>query len=261
MKVVVNDLQKNEYYVFSSNVGNLYFFNEGNIVLKKGINRFDISAIKDNILSTYNSSNLSVEELRLSNIKKANKIDLTRKNNFYAKHIREDWEHYGVIPQYDIYIYCGVGGDCQVNYIGEYLHNDIDGEKTYINGYGIKATFETKKAIHEYIECDNYILKDGERFGDGYGTKENPVYSTFDFNKRFINPVDKKGVIKKWFEKNVSNCCLTFQSDYITRREKDENRLLMERIAEIMSEETSQHISHYGVKRMMEKLNISIKEQ
>ena len=51
------------------------------------------------------------------------------------------------------------------------------------------------------------------------------------------------------------------ESDYYTRTEKTDDRLLREKIAEIISDCTyNKHISHYEVEKMLEKLNITIKE-
>ena len=143
---------------------------------------------------------------------------------------------------------------------------ETSGEKDYLTLY--KLSFANVQTVSEpkieRIICDNYTLKDGEKFGDYYGRdKAHACISSFDSsNSKFREPNEnpEKGILKRYFENVLYNDFIV-KSDYYTRTEKDPARVEREKIAEVIN--TCLHnksISHYDVENLLKKLNISIKE-
>lgn len=237
-------------------------YNENGIIFSTKRGGFDRATINGNKCATYYANRVSEIELPIDNIRNALKLNLNKNDVFSIKYI--PGERYTIRNGRALYIHTKY---IKVETIGEYLGIETSGEKGYLTIY--KLTFANAQTVREpkidRIICDNYTLQDGETFGDGYGKdKARAVISTFDTAKsRFVKGADnpaEKGILKKYFA-DISYTEFIVKSDYYTRTEKDAARVEREKIADIINSCLhNKSISHYDVERMLEKLNISIKD-
>ena len=204
---------------------------------------------------------------------RALKLNLNRKDNFYMKH---PGKTYSFDPANDLYIYCGDGGDAVLEYNGEKLAFEHDGEKDFMETYTVtfKTGYQYKKYIIERYSMENplaYALQPGESFGDGYGSKDRPVIKMYD-NSDKMDLLEKihgenakeleKGIMKKYTVIETGFAGILITSPYYTRIEKDTARQDREKLAKIISGclYSGKTVSHYEVENLLEKLNISIKQ-
>ena len=206
LKYVFNDLAHNKYDVLSDSIEDVYFYNDNGVILSRRLKNADFNKIDGVKISSIYGDRL--EEIYFnSSIRKANKLNLTKKDNFYIKHTLKDYEklcYFG--GAYDLYIYCGTDTDVIIKELGEYIAMEYDGKTEYKKAFEI--TFKNcvlYELAYERIICNNYTLKEGETWGDHYGTKDAPVVRAFDYSG-LVSPITKtkgeKGILKKWIEHN-----------------------------------------------------------
>lgn len=233
-------------------------YNENGVIFSTIRSGLERASIKDGKCSTYYSNTVYKIELPIYNIRNAQKLNLTKKDVFTIKYIPDN--RYSIRNGKALYIPINY---INVENIGEYLAFDTNGEKNFLTLY--KFTFTNVQTVKEpkidRIICDNYILKDGESFGDGYGPdKKHARITTFDTSEYRINKPVEKGILKHYFE-NVQYNDFIIKSDYYTRTEKDPARIEREKLASIINECLyNKTISHYDVEKLLQKLNITIKE-
>lgn len=225
--------EKAPYYFYDGgNVQDVFLFNESGIVSKFDDMRIELAEIKGDHIETVNKYHETLVGLNIGKVKRKNKIDLTKKENFI---IKSDSNVFLRKP-YDLYIYAGVGSDVEIVNFSEYKYGSgLDGEQWFMMGYKLKFNRGAfiKKGMFEKIICDNYTLKDGERFGDGYGTKENPIVRWFDTSKHLLpGRKPEHGIIKSWYETQTTTEQLTIKGTYISRKEQTEERKNREKLAE-----------------------------
>ena len=236
-------------------------YNESGVIFSTVRGGFERATINGGKCSAYYANKVSEIDLPIDNIRNALKLNFNKCDVFSIKYIPND--RYTIRNGRALYIHTNY---INVENIGEYLSLETNGEKSYLTLYRFNfANVQTvREPKIERIICDNYTLKDGEKFGSHYGPdKEHAVISTFDTSESiFIKRADKpaeKGILKHYLE-NVSYSEFIVKSDYYTKTEKDAARVEREKLAEIMTgclRGTS--ISHYDVENLLKKLNISIK--
>ena len=197
-------------------------------------------------------------DLPIESIRNAQKLNFSKNDVFTIKYFPKD--RYTIRNGRALFIPAEL---ITVECLGEFLSHEGNGEKSFLTVY--QLNFSTPQAVQEpqikKIVCDNYTLKDGEKFGEWYGSDEaHAVISAFDTSKSLFNKGRKaeRGILKKFYSPVIYNSFVV-QSDYYTRQDKDAARVEREKIAEIMKEITRESISHYDVERLLTKLNISIK--
>lgn len=237
-------------------------YNENGVIFSTVRGGFERATIDGNKAKTHYANRVSEIDLPIENIRNALKLNFGKGDIFTIKYIPND--RYTIRNGRALYIHTSY---INVENIGEYLSIETNGEKNYLTLY--KFSFSNVQAIKEpkieRIICDNYTLKDGEKFGSYYGTdKDHAIISTFDTSESIYikqaNKTPEKGILKHYFENVLYNDFIV-KSDYYTKTEKDPERITRENIAEIIN--TCLHnktISHYDVANIMQKLNISIKE-
>ena len=236
-------------------------YNESGVIFSTVRGGFERATIKGEKCFSDYRNNVGEIELPADNIRHARKLSFDRKDIFDITYYPE----HRYIPRNGKALYIHTNY-INVEIMGEYLSMTGNGEKNYLTLY--RLTFAIVQTVSEpkfeRIICDNYTLKDGEKFGGGIGRdKEHAIISTFDTSESKIaartNRPGEKGIIKHYFE-DVQSIEFIAKSDYYTRTEKDAARVEREKIAEIMN--TCLHgktISHYDVEKMLDKLNITTK--
>ena len=225
---------------YTANYNNLFVYNESEIVFE-----------------TCRPNNIDIE-LSGIEIRSARKANLSKGDCFEIKSTKNN-EYRCFTNGKDLYIPTSI---FELVSVEEKMHMQHDGEKNYKNVYSFKIRCEAHKYTKHYEKVTDLPkdmpLKDYDptgEFGGGF-SKDHAMY---DVSTNF--KTKETYVCKKWLTyDSISE--LVIDSDYYTRTEKDEERLHREKIAEILTDCTysNTHISHYEVARILEKLDISIKE-
>jgi hypothetical protein len=237
-------------------------YNENGIIFSTVRGAFERATIDGKKCSTYYGNRVFYIDLPIDNIRNALKLNFNKNDVFTLKEYAND--RYEIRNGRALYIpekYISVGN------LGEYLALETNGEKDFLTLY--RLAFATVQTVSEpkieRIICDNYTLQDGETFGSYYGKdKAHAVISTFDTSESAYHQKKgipaEKGILKHYFEDVTYNEFIV-KSDYYTRTEKDEARTEREKIAEIINSCLyNKTLSHYDIGKIMEKLNITVKE-
>lgn len=191
--------------------------------------------------------------LNLTNeIKRAIKVNLDRKDNFYVKKVGR----YSFETGKAVYIHIS---EISVENIGEQLAFDTKDEKCYLQGIILRKenAFTMKRKRYEKIYCDNFTLPEGGKWSSCYGSDID--HACYD---PFTDKEGKKGVVKRWFEIETISELLTGKNGY-TRMEYSEERKQREKLADRMNELNifgHNHISHYDIEKLLEYFDITEKE-
>lgn len=244
---------------WGSNINKLFVYDNGEILAE--LESIQEHTIKDNKISEVYDG-MPLEVYIKGEIKKALKLNLNRKDNFYMINSEK---RYSFEPAYNLYLHVSAFANFEKN--GEILHHDYDHEKCFLDSYKItfyKATFKRHKL--EHIICEDYTLENEESFGSGYGwDKEHAQISYYEIDENTFSArksperIGEKGIIKKWFEKETlsNHELLATKRGYTTividdYREK--SRELAEKINKILP---SKHISYYDIETL-QKAGITI---
>lgn len=249
------------YFCEGGNIQDIYIYNENGIIVKFDYARIELGELIENgILTSVNEYSRKLEAINLTAVKRANKINLSRKDNFMVNTSSDAY-----IPHpYDLYIYAGVGGDLEILSRKEYPYgHDNNGEQWFMNAYEIKFNCGAivGKNHSVKIPCENYTLKEGETFGSGRGTKENPIIRTYDTNdyifKKNIKP--EKGVIRSWWESETVFSTLFIKDSLVSRIEKTEERLNRETLSGEIEKIIGYHIPDYKMSELLNHYSITKK--
>jgi hypothetical protein len=237
-------------------------YNENGIIFSTVRGAFERATIDGKKCSSHYGNRVFYIDLPVDNIRNALKLNFNKGDVFNIKEYAKD--RYEIRNGRALYI---PEKYISVENLGEYLALETNGEKDFLTLY--RLAFATAQTVSEpkveRIICDNYTLQDGETFGSYYGKdKAHAVITTFDtsesaYHKRKGTPAEK-GILKHYFEDVIYNEFIV-KSDYYTRAEKDEARTEREKIAEIINSCLyNKTLSHYDIEKIMEKLNITVKE-
>lgn len=190
--------------------------------------------------------------------KRAVKLNLSRKDNFYMKyHGDYSWES-GI----SLYIHVS---EISAAPAGEFLAFESNGERCYKNA--VRLHFNHGATVHR-LKCErvpnagrDFVPPEGCKWSKDYSQNpEKPFYDVF----RPIRGVDESEepvVVKRWISKETIGEILV-ESSYYTRRETDPGRALREKIADEMNKvlHSNKHLSHYDVEKLLTVFNITFKE-
>lgn len=224
---------ENEILILGRNIEHLYIYGDGEILAD--IDRLETyEKCKEFYNSVYDGE---IRKVFLSNgLKRANKINLNRSDNFYAKN--PNCRYTSIDSPYNLYIH---KSECNLIDLGDVIVNRINHEENYKHAFLVtfkKVEFKRRKI--ERIICDDYTLQDGERFGDGYGTIEHKQVSYFDtsntlYGKKHPEHNKEKGIIKRWCENEVvENGGYIITSRYYSKCIKDDYRKQLDDLSETL---------------------------
>ncbi len=122
----------NKEFAYGDYINKIYFYMNGVVVLSvsgaKNIKAYALPSEKKQVAK----SNYQIEEITLSFLRKANKVKLNSKKNFYVRSNR-DYQR----KEYDIYINCNSNGEVSIENLGEYIISKKDGVTEYRTAYRV----------------------------------------------------------------------------------------------------------------------------
>lgn len=187
-------------------------------------------------------------------VKKANKLNLSRKDNFIIKNPEYK---YSIDKPYILYLNIKAVDDFRL--YGDVLATDHDHEKCYLETYAIKfPKIEFKRSKFEkFPGLEDYTLQEGESFSEWYGV--DPEHKTvwhYDTTKSPFNKSKpgEKGIIKRWREKETNNNYIM----YLTKRcytkiVYDDFRISTMETAKKLNDilGTRSHLSYFDIEKLI----------
>lgn len=223
---------------YEANYNNLFIY-EGENILYTTSRVYDLK---------FELEGLKIRNARKINFAKADIFDVktSDKNSFFKN-------------GKDLYIPSSV---ISVESVTEKEVFEHDGETNYKNVYALKLHCDAhiwNTHIEKVIDLPSNIpLQDYDKngiFSSGFSKNHN----TYEYHT--LAKTGEERLLKKWMTYDAITE-IELESDYYTRTEKTNERLQREEIASIISSclYGDKSVSHYEVDKLMEKLNITIKE-
>lgn len=189
--------------------------------------------------------------------KRARKINLSRKDNYYLTYKGDySWEN-GI----SLYIHVS---EVSATPAGEYLAFENHGERCYKNAVRLHfhhgATIHRRNVERVPDAGKDFRPPEGCKWSDGYSPNpEKPFYDVVTPGKWSGEP-GESFVVRRWIEKETVSEILV-EASYYTRKEADPERANREKIAAAMSEVLygNKTVSHYEVEKLLEVFNITFK--
>lgn len=220
---------------FEANYNNLYIYNGEEI-----------------LYSTCRPYNMDIEIDDIE-IRSARKLIFDKKDCFEIKTPTNEGRMF--TNGKDLYIHTSVISIESVNevialkYYGETDYKKKYKLKLHCNAYRWNIHREKVNDLEKGVPL--YEYDPNGIWSDSY-SKKNSTYS--------ISIRDGVSQVYKSWQTHDKITEIEIESDYYTRTEKTEQRLYEEEIAKIMSECSGGNLSHYDVRRMLEKLEINIRK-
>lgn len=208
----------------------------------------------------------SVYDGRIDNItlasepKKARKENLTRTDNYLLKYTSNySWDN-----GYTLYIH---ESEISVNPAGEFVYLDSHGETDYRNAvnlhfvHGVTFTRCKIEKVCDYNGNEKFTLPNGCKWSNGYS--RDPEHPNYDVVHRSrFSKTESDYIVKRWLEPETAHDVFT-ACNGISRREKTQERLQREHIADFCNEHKVFHreISHYEIENMMQYFDIKLREE
>lgn len=265
MKIEFYNNNTKEFMMNGENLNRVYIYNNGEILAE--LYDFETDEVENGKIR---KNEKTIEKIYLNGeIKRANKLNLSRKDNFIFKNTEKE---YNFEPSYNLYIHVS---EVNYKYIGDVLANEFNNEKNYFEVYKIAfpCIVTTERAFERVVlkDGENYKLKDGETFGDWYGeNKHNAIVKPYEITKesflgrREKSRVGEKGIVRKWIEETVlENESVLLHKPYYSKCIKDDYRLEAERTAKKLNEILGSHknLSYYDIDRLQQSgVKITFKE-
>ena len=232
------------------NVRSIYIYGNGEIKFSDNNWCFEEyhTSRSDRYESTYMGK---VDEINLSKIPvRAIKVNLSRKDNYFVKqHGRYDFEK-GIA----LYIH---ESEISVQDDGEKIAMQNENQTCYLHAYTLtfQHGFKINRPHLEKIICDgSWKLPENGRWGNFYGTTENPCFDTFQHD-------NESGVIKRWRTTETAYTLTTKAGPY-SRIEYSDECLENQRIADAINDARcfTRSVSHYDIERLKKICDIKLKE-
>ncbi len=148
-------------FCYSDCIENIHFFKDGEVIASFNLGCFCPLEKPNNSTEKISRSEKYkyIDTIKLGVIKKANKINLNHKYNFYTKSNSKDYFH----KAYDLYINCGVCGDATIECIGEYVMFENGGESCYKKIYEVTLKHGTllKNLTNELERKNSFVIASG----------------------------------------------------------------------------------------------------
>lgn len=224
-----------------TNYNNLFIYNAAGDILYTTHRPYDMNIIIDGV-TVRNARKINYSKMDIFEAKTSGKDDFLYTRN--GKDLYIPNTIFEVVKSY------------------EKLHFEHDGEKDYKTIYEIKLHCNVTR-WNKHMEkvadlAPNQELKTYDENGI-FSNKYSKHHNTYHVSTHF--KTGETIVFKKWLTLDTLES-LEVESDYYTRTEKDSERENREKIADVINSclYSNKTISHYEVARLLEKLNITIKE-
>ena len=191
--------------------------------------------------------------LHLNNeIKRANKENLNRKDNYILKYKNS----YSLYSGYALYIH---SSEINVEYLGEKIAMQSKTETNYLQAYKFTFAAGAVRDVYNYerFEYDkNFMLPEGARWSSCMGTEAHPCYDSY--NNRATG---EQGIIKRWATIETIKETITTKRGYSKTIYSDEEKKRREYV-KIINEKRCfyKDISSYELEKLQQYFNITLKE-
>lgn len=187
-------------------------------------------------------------------LKRATKLNFNRDDNFYMNYTGD----YSFENGYQVYIN---ESEIKVSYLGELLNSEFHDagettQKNYKHYYNLTFKgFYGDRSFLEPVYCDNYELKENERFADSYGTPLAPT--VHPFSDYVISKRGQKGVFRKWHRAcYFNNITVKVAPGPYSKIEYLGIEKTARELSKEIENETNLHISSYDLRRILTKFDI-----
>lgn len=193
-----------------------------------------------------------INTLFLNNeIKKANKENLNRKDNYILKYKND----YSFNSGYALYIH---KDEINVEYLGEKIAMQTKTETNFLHTYKFIFTAGAVRDIHHYekFNKENFVLPEGARWSSCFGTEKNPCFDTYNNYK-----TGESGIIKRWITQETIKETITTKRFYSKTIYSDEEKQRREFVKLINEKKCFyKDISSHEFEKMQQYFNITLKE-
>ena len=193
-----------------------------------------------------------IHTLFLNNeIKKANKENLNRKDNYILRHKG----NYSFDSGYALYIH---KDEINVEYLGEKIAMQTKTETNFLHTYKFTFAAGALREIHhcEKFNKENFILPEGARFSSCFGTEKNPCFDTY--NNRVTG---ESGIIKRWATQETIKETITTKRFYSKTIYSDDEKQRREYVTLINKKKCFyKDISTYELEKLQRYFDIKLKE-
>ena len=246
MKIKAN----NENYSIE-NLQRIVVYGEGVILYDNPEGYIEEYTIKDDKLNSMYPGRLNT--LYLNNeIKKANKENLNRKDNYILKYKNT----YAFNSGYALYIH---KDEISVKYLGEKIAMQSKTETNYLNAYKFTFAAGAVRDVYNYerFEYDkNFTLPEGARWGSTMGTEAHPCYDSY--NNRATG---ESGIIKRWATTETIKETITTKRGYCKTVYSEDEKKRREFVKIINDKKCFyKDISSYELEKLQQYFNITLKE-
>lgn len=185
-------------------------------------------------------------------IKKANKENLNRKDNYILKYKNS----YSLYSGYALYIH---KSEINVEYLGEKIAMQTKTETNYLHTYKLTFAAGAVRDVHHYerFEYDkNFTLPEGARWSSCIGTEKSPCYDSY--NNRVTG---ETGIIKRWATQETTHEIITTKRFYSKTVYSDDEKQRREYVKLINEKRCFyKDISSYELEKLQQYFDIKLKE-
>lgn len=247
-----NFYRKNSLIISGDTINKLYFYKNGAVL--GYVDKVQEHAMKGETLESVYDGEAQRVNIDFD-IKKAVKLNLNRSDAFYIKNPEK---RYAIDRPYDLYIHADL-----VNFVslGDVLAVKGTHEKHYFETYSVSfSSVEYKRMKIDKISGDkNYTLQPGEQFSEhSYGSDKNHACvwyfdnSESEYIKRMHpDKVGEKGIIKRYYESEISNGAMILTRPTYSKTEKDDYITNLERMSKKL-QSLNINIYTYQLEKMLE---------
>ena len=246
MKIKANNVECN-----IENLQRIVVYGDGVILYDNPEGYIEEYTIKDDKLNSMYPGRLNT--LYLNNeIKKANKENLNRKDNYILKYKNT----YAFNSGYALYIH---KDEISVEYLGEKIAMQTSTETNFLNAYKFTFAAGAVRDVYNYerLEYDkNFTLPEGARWGSTMGTEAHPCYDSY--NNRATG---ESGIIKRWATTETIKETITTKRGYCKTIYSEAEKKRREYVKIINDKRCFyKDISSYELEKLQQYFNITLKE-
>ncbi len=249
-------------------IGKLVIYRDGVVLFEKGRDLSRVGTFEKGRVN--NSASDRVVSFNLSSApKNARKVNLTRKDNFFVKY--EDG-NYIRERKTALYIHAS---EVSVENLGEFVSMEHDGEKDYLNAYKLIFNHGARVRVLRVEKLSvpgSWTIPEEERkagahwysfLGDhnnSYETVSAEELQRINARRRALGLPEENYNVRHWFFKYQDTKENYYTSDFLTRIEKNSDRVEREKIAAALNAVLGRDkLSHYDVEKLLKVADITLK--
>lgn len=246
MKIKVNN-----HEIATDAIQKIVIYGDGVILYENPERYFEQYRIDGEKLKSINPARLNT--LYLNNeVKKANKENLNRKDNYLLKYKNE----YSLYWGYALYIH---KDEINVEYLGEKIAMQTKTETNFLHTYKFTFAAGAVREIWNFEKIPynkDFVLPEGGRWSTCFGTDTAPCYDV-----REDRETGEKIIIKRWITTETIHEITTTKRFYSTTIYSDDEKQRREYVKIINAKKCFyKDISSYELEKLQQYFNITLKE-